>query len=70
MSEFFKEREYHDAVRHHTKALGPRGMQDPAIQNILADPVMRQENPPTAQEHMQTPMIMKKYKSISTHELS
>ncbi|KAL3743219.1 hypothetical protein ACJRO7_018512 [Eucalyptus globulus] len=41
-----------------------KGMQDPEIQNILTDPVMRQvlidfqENPKAAQEHTKNPMVM------------
>uniref|UniRef100_M4D8Y7 STI1 domain-containing protein n=1 Tax=Brassica campestris TaxID=3711 RepID=M4D8Y7_BRACM len=57
-----------------TPLLGSRGIQDPVIQNILTVPVMGQimsdfqENPPTAQKHMQIPMIMKKYKIISAQD--
>ncbi|CAF2380500.1 unnamed protein product [Brassica napus] len=45
-------------------------MQDPEIQNILTDPVMRQvlsdlqENPAAAQKHMQNPMIMNKIQKL------
>ncbi|MCY5962502.1 hypothetical protein OV760_29540, partial [Salmonella enterica subsp. enterica serovar 1,4,[5],12:i:-] len=41
-----------------------KAMQDPEIQNILTDPVMRQvlidfqENPKAAQEHTKNPMVM------------
>ncbi|CAA7029063.1 unnamed protein product [Microthlaspi erraticum] len=47
-----------------------KGMQDPEIQNILTDPVMRQvlsdlqENPSAAQKHMQNPMIMNKIQKL------
>ncbi|KAL0693849.1 hypothetical protein Bca4012_061029 [Brassica carinata] len=47
-----------------------KGMQDPEIQNILTDPVMRQvlsdlqENPAAAQKHMQNPMIMNKIQKL------
>lgn len=43
-----------------------RAMADPEIQNIMTDPVMRQvlqdlqENPRTAQKHMQQPQIRMK----------
>jgi stress-induced-phosphoprotein 1 len=41
-----------------------KAMQDPEIQGILSDPIMRQvltdfqENPKAAQEHMKNPMVM------------
>ncbi|CAH2048067.1 unnamed protein product [Thlaspi arvense] len=47
-----------------------KGMQDPEIQNILTDPVMRQvlsdlqENPAAAQKHMQNPMVMNKIQKL------
>ncbi|CAN8294041.1 unnamed protein product [Cochlearia groenlandica] len=47
-----------------------KGMQDPEVQNILTDPVMRQvlsdlqENPAAAQKHMQNPMIMNKIQKL------
>ncbi|CAN8245262.1 unnamed protein product [Cochlearia groenlandica] len=47
-----------------------KGMQDPEIQNILTDPVMRQvlsdlqENPAAAQKHMKNPMIMNKIQKL------
>ncbi|CAA0194845.1 Tetratricopeptide repeat [Arabidopsis suecica] len=47
-----------------------KGMQDPEIQNILTDPVMRQvlsdlqENPSAAQKHMQNPMVMNKIQKL------
>ncbi|XP_019156396.1 PREDICTED: hsp70-Hsp90 organizing protein 3-like [Ipomoea nil] len=47
-----------------------RGMQDPEIQNILTDPVMRQvlvdfqENPKAAQEHMKNPLVMNKIQKL------
>ncbi|XVF13314.1 hypothetical protein REPUB_Repub08aG0198100 [Reevesia pubescens] len=49
-----------------------KGMQDPEIQNILSDPVMRQvlidfqENPKAAQEHMKNPMVMNKIQKLVT----
>lgn len=49
-----------------------KGMQDPEIQNILSDPVMRQvlidfqENPKAAQEHMKNPMVMSKIQKLVT----
>ncbi|CAK7355792.1 unnamed protein product [Dovyalis caffra] len=47
-----------------------KAMQDPEIQNILSDPVMRQvlvdfqENPKSAQEHMKNPMVMSKIQKL------
>jgi len=47
-----------------------RSMQDPEIQGILSDPVMRQvltdfqENPKAAQEHMKNPMVMGKIQKL------
>ncbi|XP_022851888.1 hsp70-Hsp90 organizing protein 3-like [Olea europaea var. sylvestris] len=47
-----------------------KGMQDPEIQNILTDPVMRQvltdlqENPKAAQEHMKNPLVMSKIQKL------
>lgn len=47
-----------------------KGMQDPEIQGILTDPVMRQvltdlqENPKAAQEHMKNPMVMNKIQKL------
>ncbi|XP_061357841.1 hsp70-Hsp90 organizing protein 1-like [Gastrolobium bilobum] len=47
-----------------------KGMQDPEIQNILQDPVMRQvlidfqENPKAAQEHTKNPMVMSKIQKL------
>lgn len=47
-----------------------KGMQDPEIQNILTDPVMRQvlidfqENPKAAQEHTKNPMVMNKIQKL------
>ncbi|KAK4486404.1 hypothetical protein RD792_009078 [Penstemon davidsonii] len=47
-----------------------KGMQDPEIQNILTDPVMRQvlsdfqENPKAAQEHMKNPSVMDKIQKL------
>ncbi|KAG8374768.1 hypothetical protein BUALT_Bualt10G0030100 [Buddleja alternifolia] len=47
-----------------------KGMQDPEIQNILTDPVMRQvlvdfqENPKAAQEHMKNPSVMNKIQKL------
>ncbi|KAJ7952463.1 Hsp70-Hsp90 organizing protein [Quillaja saponaria] len=47
-----------------------KGMQDPEIQNILQDPVMRQvlidfqENPKAAQEHTKNPMVMNKIQKL------
>ncbi|KAK0586603.1 hypothetical protein LWI29_009466 [Acer saccharum] len=47
-----------------------KGMQDPEIQNILSDPVMRQvlvdfqENPKSAQDHMKNPMVMTKIQKL------
>ncbi|KAG6634257.1 hypothetical protein I3843_12G104800 [Carya illinoinensis] len=47
-----------------------KGMQDPEIQNILQDPVMRQvltdfqENPKAAQEHAKNPMVMSKIQKL------
>ena len=50
--------------------LQTKGMQDPEIQNILSDPVMRQvlvdfqENPKAAQEHTKNPMVMAKIQKL------
>ncbi|KAF5729882.1 Heat shock protein STI [Tripterygium wilfordii] len=47
-----------------------KGMQDPEVQNILSDPVMRQvltdfqENPKAAQEHTKNPMVMSKIQKL------
>jgi len=47
-----------------------KAMQDPEIQNILQDPVMRQvlidfqENPKAAQEHTKNPMVMNKIQKL------
>ncbi|KAJ8767688.1 hypothetical protein K2173_018246 [Erythroxylum novogranatense] len=47
-----------------------KGMQDPEVQNILSDPVMRQvlvdlqENPKAAQQHMKNPMVMNKIQKL------
>ncbi|XP_002509580.2 hsp70-Hsp90 organizing protein 3 [Ricinus communis] len=47
-----------------------KAMQDPEIQNILSDPVMRQvlvdfqENPKSAQDHMKNPMVMNKIQKL------
>ncbi|KAJ8526810.1 hypothetical protein K7X08_029287 [Anisodus acutangulus] len=47
-----------------------KGMQDPEIQNILTDPVMRQvlqdfqENPKAAQDHMKNPLVMDKIQKL------
>lgn len=47
-----------------------KAMQDPEIQNILSDPVMRQvlidfqENPKAAQEHTKNPMVMSKIQKL------
>ncbi|KAI8546497.1 hypothetical protein RHMOL_Rhmol07G0122700 [Rhododendron molle] len=47
-----------------------KGMQDPEIQNILTDPVMRQvlvdfqENPKAAQEHSKNPQVMSKIQKL------
>ncbi|KAI4315293.1 hypothetical protein L6164_028119 [Bauhinia variegata] len=47
-----------------------KAMQDPEIQNILQDPVMRQvltdfqENPKAAQEHTKSPMVMNKIQKL------
>ncbi|KAM3687075.1 hypothetical protein ACB098_10G050000 [Castanea mollissima] len=47
-----------------------KGMQDPEVQNILQDPVMRQvlidfqENPKAAQEHTKNPMVMNKIQKL------
>ncbi|KAG5249282.1 hsp70-Hsp90 organizing protein [Salix suchowensis] len=40
-----------------------KGMQDPEIQNILSDPVMRQ-NPKAAQEHTKNPSVMSKIQKL------
>ncbi|BBN19665.1 stress-induced-phosphoprotein 1 [Marchantia polymorpha subsp. ruderalis] len=47
-----------------------KAMQDPEIQGILSDPIMRQvltdfqENPKAAQEHMKNPMVMGKIQKL------
>ncbi|WOG88436.1 hypothetical protein DCAR_0207671 [Daucus carota subsp. sativus] len=47
-----------------------KAMQDPEIQNILSDPVMRQvlvdlqENPKASQEHMKNPSVMSKIQKL------
>lgn len=47
-----------------------KAMQDPEIQNILTDPVMRQvlvdfqENPKAAQEHSKNPLVMEKIQKL------
>ncbi|KAK4389442.1 Hsp70-Hsp90 organizing protein 3 [Sesamum angolense] len=47
-----------------------KAMQDPEIQNILTDPVMRQvlvdfqENPRAAQDHMKNPQVMNKIQKL------
>ncbi|KAK1261522.1 Heat shock protein STI [Acorus gramineus] len=47
-----------------------RGMQDPEIQTILSDPIMRQvlidfqENPQSAQEHLKNPQVMHKIQKL------
>ncbi|XP_043722453.1 hsp70-Hsp90 organizing protein 2-like [Telopea speciosissima] len=47
-----------------------KGMQDPEIQNILSDPIMRQvltdfqENPGSAQEHLKNPQVMNKIQKL------
>ncbi|GAB2244852.1 hypothetical protein Droror1_Dr00000345 [Drosera rotundifolia] len=47
-----------------------KAMQDPEIQNILTDPIMRQvlidfqENPKAAQEHMKNPMVKNKVQKL------
>ncbi|VFQ88735.1 unnamed protein product [Cuscuta campestris] len=47
-----------------------KGMQDPEIQNILSDPVMRQvlvdfqENPVAAQEHLKNPVVKNKIQKL------
>ncbi|CAL0311673.1 unnamed protein product [Lupinus luteus] len=47
-----------------------KAMQDPEIQNILQDPVMRQvlvdlqESPKAAQDHMKNPMVMNKIQKL------
>ncbi|KAL6986073.1 Hsp70-Hsp90 organizing protein 3 [Sarracenia purpurea var. burkii] len=47
-----------------------KAMQDPEIQNILTDPVMRQvlidfqENPKAAQEHSRNPLVMNKIQKL------
>ncbi|ERM94729.1 hypothetical protein AMTRI_Chr03g143920 [Amborella trichopoda] len=49
-----------------------KAMQDPEIQNILSDPVMRQvlidfqENPKAAQEHLKNPQVMHKIQKLVT----
>ncbi|XWS38515.1 hypothetical protein CRYUN_Cryun19dG0137900 [Craigia yunnanensis] len=49
-----------------------KAMQEPEIQNILSDPVMRQvlidfqENQKAAQEHMKNPMVMNKIQKLVT----
>ncbi|XP_010264197.1 PREDICTED: hsp70-Hsp90 organizing protein 3-like [Nelumbo nucifera] len=47
-----------------------KAMQDPEIQNILSDPIMRQvlidfqENPKAAQEHLKNPQVMHKIQKL------
>jgi stress-induced-phosphoprotein 1 len=47
-----------------------RAMQDPEVQNILTDPIMRQvltdlqENPSAAQDHMKNPSVMNKIQKL------
>ncbi|KAJ4951266.1 hypothetical protein NE237_028098 [Protea cynaroides] len=47
-----------------------KAMQDPEIQNILSDPIMRQvlidfqENPSSAQEHLKNPQVMHKIQKL------
>ncbi|CAH9086216.1 unnamed protein product [Cuscuta europaea] len=47
-----------------------KGMQDPEVQNILSDPVMRQvlvdfqENPAAAQEHLKNPLVKNKIQKL------
>ncbi|KAF8379280.1 hypothetical protein HHK36_028713 [Tetracentron sinense] len=47
-----------------------KAMQDPEIQNILSDPVMRQvladfqENPKAAQDHLKSPQVMNKIQKL------
>ncbi|XP_077235476.1 stress-inducible protein [Tasmannia lanceolata] len=47
-----------------------KGMQDPEIQNILSDPIMRQvlvdfqENPKSAQDHLKNPQVMHKIQKL------
>ncbi|URE39442.1 Heat shock protein [Musa troglodytarum] len=49
-----------------------KAMQDPEIQNILTDPVMRQvlidfqENPKAAQDHLKNPQVMHKIQKLVT----
>ncbi|GMH22760.1 hypothetical protein Nepgr_024603 [Nepenthes gracilis] len=49
-----------------------KAMQDPEIQSILTDPVMRQvlvdiqENPRAAQDHMRNPMVMNKIQKLAS----
>ncbi|KAL0331419.1 UNVERIFIED_CONTAM: Hsp70-Hsp90 organizing protein 3 [Sesamum angustifolium] len=51
-----------------------KAMQDPEIQNILTDPVMRQvlvdfqENPRAAQDHMKNPQVMNKIQKLAALE--
>lgn len=55
-----------DATEEELAQRRTRAMADPEIQNIMTDPVMRQvlqdlqENPRTAQKHMQEPQIRMK----------
>ncbi|KAK8963974.1 Heat shock protein STI [Platanthera guangdongensis] len=47
-----------------------KGMQDPEVQNILSDPIMRQvlvdlqENPSSSHEHLKNPQIMNKIQKL------
>nr|QBS00795.1 HSP70 [Agave sisalana] len=47
-----------------------KAMQDPEIQNILSDPIMRQvlvdfqENPKAAQDHLKNPQVLKKIQKL------
>ncbi|CAD6250089.1 unnamed protein product [Miscanthus lutarioriparius] len=51
-----------------------KAMQDPEIQNILTDPIMRQvltdfqENPRAAQEHLKNPGVMQKIQKLSVNK--
>ncbi|KHN32847.1 Heat shock protein STI [Glycine soja] len=46
-----------------------KAMQDPEIQSILQDPVMRQENPRAAEEHAKNPMVMNKIQKLISAEI-
>ncbi|GJP46588.1 hypothetical protein CLOM_g5862 [Closterium sp. NIES-68] len=64
-NEEFKQQKFPEAVKHYTEA-----MQDPEIQSILTDPVMRQvltdfqENPQAAIQHQKNPMVMAKIQKL------